>query len=158
MKRFVLLFMVAAGLMVPAAVFAGPAVADNPHGDKSDPSASCGKPGGPPCQDANLPQSQGCQHGNAPNNNPHCTPGTTSTPTPGTSGVASVESTEEAAATEGDSQKAAAANQPAGATAQSGSAAGELAFTGSETLWLTLFGAAMLASGLALRARARDSA
>lgn len=62
------------------------ALADNPHGSKSDPNASCGhhtgqgKPSGQ-CNDKGLPQSNGCNPSSSPHN-PHCQGGeTTTTPT-----------------------------------------------------------------------------
>src|SRR5688572_23934647 len=78
MKR-IGLAVVSAGLLVPSLAFVGNAGAANPHGTPpglgGDPNASCGgSSGGKPenCNSANLPFSQGCQHGQAPNQNPHC--------------------------------------------------------------------------------------
>ena len=72
-------------LMGIAIAVPGIAIGENPHGDKTDPNASCqhtptgqGKPSGE-CNDQGLPQSEGCQHGQAPFQNPHCT--TTTVPT-----------------------------------------------------------------------------
>ncbi len=72
----------ATGAILAISLGAGAAIstADNPHGDKTDPNASCqhtptgqGKPSGE-CNDQGLPQSEGCLHGQAPEQNPHCTP------------------------------------------------------------------------------------
>jgi hypothetical protein len=157
MKRIYLMMVVAVGLLVPSAVFVGQAGADNPHGPKGDPTSSCGgSSGGKPsglCENAGLPQSNGCNASSSPHN-PHCTPTTTpSTPTVSPPAVAAEEDEDNAAGEKGKK------NQPAGAAARPGAAAGEeLAFTGSETLWLALLGAAMLTAGLVFRARAGDSA
>jgi hypothetical protein len=166
MKRILLTLAVASALLIPAAVLAAGAGAANPHGDKSDPSASCGgSSGGKPtgnCDDQNLPQSEGCLHGQAPVQNPHCqgttpeTPVTPAGPNTPASGIAPVSSSTppapntsvagaEAAGTKG------AADPGAAAAAQQGQAPGELPFTGLETLWLVLIGAGMLGGGLVLR-------
>jgi hypothetical protein len=57
----------------------------------------------------------------------------------------------------GGANPANAENNPAGQSARGGGAGGKLAFTGLETLWLALFGGAMLATGLVLRARTGSS-
>jgi hypothetical protein len=169
-----------AALLVPAFVIVSGAGADNPHGvppgQGGDPNASCGGTSGgkpPNCNSPNLPFSEGCQHGQAPVQNPHCEPsngtppGTTTTPsgssTPASpapaagaqapqSGVAGAVEQGGAGANQGDAQ-----NKLAAQAAREG-AGGKLPFTGLETLWLALFGAAMLGTGLALRARSGSSA
>jgi hypothetical protein len=168
MKRIVLMVVVAAGLLVPSAVLVSNAAADNPHGTPpgqgGDPNASCGHAGGgkpdDQCNSANLPFSEGCQHGQAPQQNPHCegtnttttstTPTTPSTSTPASQGVAGAQGQGGVA---GESNNKQAAN-----AAQGGGGSSKLPFTGLDTLWLALLGAGMLASGLALRARSGRSA
>jgi len=162
MKRIILMVVVGAGMLVPSAALVGEAGAANPHGPKGDPTASCGSSGGGKpsglCQDQPLPQSQGCQHGQAPVQNPHCQqPSSSVTTTPTTTPTAGSAPAEQSRRVAGQTRSED-ENQPAGAAAQAGSAAGgKLAFTGSETLWMSLLGAAMLASGLALRVRSRNS-
>lgn len=157
MKRIYLIMVVALGVLATSAVLVGQAGAANPHGPKGDPTSSCGgssgaKPSGL-CDNAGLPQSEGCQHGQAPVQNPHCTPTTASTPTtPAPPAVAAEEDEDNVAGEKADK------DQPAGAAARPGEAGEELAFTGAETVWLALLGAAMLTAGLVLRARAEDAA
>lgn len=157
MKRIYLMAVVAVGLLVPSAAFVAEAGADGPPtGTKQDPSSSCGgssgsKPAG--CDNAGLPQSEGCQHGQAPVQNPHCTPTTASTPTTATPPAVAAEEDEADAA--GDKAKK---GQPAGAAARPAAAGEDLAFTGTDPVWLALLGAAMLTAGLLLRARAEDAA
>jgi hypothetical protein len=172
MKRIGLMAVATATLLVPSFVLVGNAGAANPHGTPpghgGDPNASCGhhSPGKPDdqCNSANLPFSEGCQHGQAPNQNPHCEDegqptgkppgggpggGPTGGPTPsgGAGGVAGAQAPGGVDAAE---------NKLAAAAAQ-GKGGGKLPFTGLETLWLALLGAAMLGSGLALRARSGHS-
>jgi hypothetical protein len=59
---------------------------------------------------------------------------------------------------QGERQKGGPDQEAAGAAQGAAAGADQLAFTGLETLWLALLGAAMLASGLALRARSKSSA
>jgi hypothetical protein len=177
MNRSLLTLAVCAGLLATSALFlAGSAGAVNPHGPKSDPSASCGggsggKPSGQ-CDDQGLPQSEGCEHGQAPVQNPHCqtaetgvTPTTPTTPTTTTTTDTPVSSDGPPAA-HGVSGKVA-AEHPAGAVAgehaagTSGAATAadpsstidQLPFTGIETLWLVVIGAGMLGCGFMLRGR-----
>jgi hypothetical protein len=171
MKRIVLMAVVSAGLMVPGLALVSNAGAANPHGTPpgqgGDPNASCGgSSGGKPdnCNSANLPFSEGCQHGQAPAQNPHCQQqGTTTTNPPNNpstpSGSNPAAAGQQAGGVAGAQAQggANAENQPAASAAQGG-AGGKLAFTGLETLWLALLGAGMLASGLALRARSGSSA
>jgi hypothetical protein len=148
MKRIFLMLLVAAGLLVPSLVFVGNAGA-SPSGD---PNASCGVEN--PCNSPGLTYSEGCQNGAAPSHNPHCVTTTTPTPTPTPTATPAVTPAGE----KGARDKAAAETAQGGEPAQGGEAAGELAFTGVDAGWLALLGAAMLASGLALRARSRSSA
>jgi hypothetical protein len=166
-----------AAFVVPSFVLVSGAGADNPHpgtppGQGGDPNASCGGgSGGKPanCNSPNLTYSDGCLHGQAPNQNPHCE-GTTGTEpeTPGTNPGTTTSGNTPSGAAEGGvagttaqgganpANAANAKNQPAGQTARGG-AGGKLAFTGLETLWLALLGGAMLATGLVLRARTGSS-
>ena len=162
MKRITLTLAVAGALLVPALLLTGSAGAANPHGPKGDPNASCGGGnGGPPCSDPGLPQSEGCLHGQAPVQNPHCqpapgatgitpaapTPVSTPAPAPATSGpkpaqgVAGAEAGKQASGNRGT------------AAAVGGKQIQELPFTGLSAVWLALIGAGMLALGLVLRAR-----
>ena len=166
MKRITLTLAVAGALVVPAALLTGSAGAANPHGDKGDPSASCGN-GNRPCDDPNLPQSEGCLHGQAPVQNPHCQPGastvapvtpvsnpgtTPATPAPAPNSPANKPAGGVAGAEAGG--KAAGSSGQAGtAAAVGGKSIEQLPFTGLETLWLALVGAGMLALGLVLRRR-----
>lgn len=93
-KRILLLAAVVLALLIPSAALVGQAGAANPHGPPGDPNGSCGGSNGKKPSDCNnpgLPQSDGCQHGQAPNKNPHCQPGTTpttpTTPTNPSNGV-----------------------------------------------------------------------
>lgn len=169
MKRIYLMMVIAAGLLVPSAAFVGQAGADGPPtGTKQDPTSSCGgssgsKPAG--CENPMLPQSEGCQHGQAPVQNPHCTPAATSTPETPTSTptVATPAAPEVAGETDtGGKKKGDVAGQKeqaaaAAAAAQPARPGQELAYTGDETMWLALLGAVLLIGGLVLRARAGDS-
>jgi hypothetical protein len=177
MKRILLMAVVSAGLLVPSLALVSNAGAHPGHhtgtppgqggAPSGDTNASCGGgSGGKPdnCNSQNLPFSDGCQHGEAPNQNPHCQgpapagdkPGTTPSPSAPAAGapaggVAGAEG-------QGGAQGGPDAENKLAAKAAQGAAGGELPFTGLETLWLTLLGAGMLASGLALRARSRSSA
>ena len=177
MKR-VVLAAVSAGLLVPSFALVSNAGAANPHGTPpghgGDPNASCGgSSGGKPdnCNSANLPFSEGCQNGQAPNQNPHCEGATTNTPpggnpggnNPGSSGTNPTASNPAAGGPAGgvagaQGQGGANAENKLAAEAAQGAAGGKLPFTGLETLGLLLLGAGMLASGLALRARSGSSA
>jgi hypothetical protein len=168
MKRIALMAVVSATLVVPSLALVGTAGAANPHnfgegqnspGQGGDPNASCSDR---PCNSPNLDFSEGCQNGQAPTHNPHCQPqeGTTTTPTsPSTTPSASTPAGQ-AGGVAGAKAKGGenAENQVAAGAAQGGNAAGQLAFTGLDALWLALLGAGMLASGLALRARSGSSA
>jgi hypothetical protein len=173
MKRIVLMAVVSAGLLVPGLALVSNAGAANPHGDSpgqggADPDASCGGSSGakpPSCHSENLPFSEGCEHGQAPVQNPHCNPGdnvtttptTPTTPSTPTSGAPAGGTAGETGA--GGSQGASQGEGPGAAgAAQGGNAAGQLAFTGLDALWLALLGAGLLGSGLALRARYGSSA
>jgi len=165
MKRIVLMVVVAAGLLVPSSVLVSTAGADNPHGtppgqggDASCGGSSGGKPSGQ-CNSPNLPFSEGCEHGQAPNQNPHCegTQETATTTTPVTSTPAATAPAGGAAGAENKGAANGAANNKLAASAAQGGSGGKLPFTGLETLWLSLLGAGMLASGLALRARSGSS-
>jgi hypothetical protein len=171
MKRIVLMAVASAGLLVPSLALVSNAGAANPHGTPpghgGDPNASCGgSSGGKPdhCNSENLPFSEGCQHGQAPAQNPHCQDqGTTTTnppKNPGTNPSASNPgSADQAGGVAGaEGQGGANAENKLAAKAAQGAAGGKLPFTGLETLWLALLGAGMLASGLALRARSGSSA
>jgi hypothetical protein len=162
MKRITLTLAVAGALLVPAALLTGSAGAANPHGDKGDPSASCGN-GNRPCDDPNLPQSEGCLHGQAPVQNPHCQPGTSgivpstpvsnpptgTSPSPGQSAPANKPGQGVAGAEAGKQ----AGNPGTAAAVNSAKTIDELPFTGLETLWLALIGGGMLTLGLVLRVR-----
>jgi hypothetical protein len=153
MKRFLLMLAVSGSLLATSALLlAGGAGAANPHGPKGDPSATCGQ-GSTPCADQNLPQSNGCNSSST--NNPHCqsaTSGVTPT-TPSTTPSTPVTPATGTPAAQGVAGEQGSGNVQAATAVQHGKAAGELPFTGLETMWLALFGAAVLASGLALRAR-----
>jgi hypothetical protein len=161
MKRITLTLGVAAALVIPALLFTGSAGASVAnHGDKSNGNASCGGgSGGPPCNDPNLPQSDGCLHGAAPQQNPHCQPAQTpagitpvtpaSTPVPVASPPPAKQPANGVAGAEAGKKHA----NPGTAAAVSGNQIQELPFTGLSTLWLALIGAGMLALGLVLRAR-----
>jgi hypothetical protein len=167
MKRLTLTLAVAGALLVPALLLTGSASAANPHGDKGDPSASCGNNGNGngACDNPGLPQSEGCLHGQAPVQNPHCQPAPSSggsgglvpavpasNPNPGNSGggnnpargVAGAEAGGQASGDPGATGTAAAVG---------GKSIEQLPFTGLETLWLALVGAGMLALGLVLWVR-----
>jgi hypothetical protein len=146
MKKIVLMLTVAVGLLVPTALFVGNAGASPGGGD-----ASCGTPNAPPCNSEDLPYSEGCQNGQAPSQNPHCTPAEETTPVTATPTASSSPAGQVA----GAQGQGGAANAQAAGAAQGGSGAAELPFTGLETLWLALLGAGMLGSGLALK-RARS--
>ena len=150
MKRIFLMLVVAAGLLVPSLALVGPAGATNPHSPKGSSDSSCGGgSGGAPCNNQNLPQSNGC-NANSSDSNPHCQPATTTVPTTTPAAPAPAQ---QGAANQGGSGP----NEGAAGAAQGGDAAGEeLPFTGIETLWLALLGAGMLASGLAFRARSES--
>jgi hypothetical protein len=168
MKRIVLMVVVAAGLLVPSSVLVSSAGAKDQHPDGNSPgqggapsgdtSATCGgSSGGKPtgnCSSKGLPFSDGCQHGQAPNQNPHCegTQETATTTSPVTSTPAATAPAGGAAGAENKG-----ANNKLAASAAQGGSGGKLPFTGLETLWLSLLGAGMLASGLALRARSGSS-
>jgi hypothetical protein len=181
MKR-VVLAAISAGLLVPSVALVGNAGAANPHGTPpgqgGDPNASCGgSSGGKPdnCNSANLPFSEGCQNGQAPNQNPHCEGTTTNTPPGGSPGgnnpggnpggnnpglnptAANPGAGGPAGDVAGAVEQGGAENKLA-ADAARGGAGGKLPFTGLETLWLLLLGAGMIASGLAVRARSGSSA
>jgi hypothetical protein len=175
MKRIVLTAVVSAGLMVPSLALVSNAGAANPHGTPpghgGDPNASCGgSSGGKPdsCNSQNLPFSEGCQHGQAPVQNPHCQGTTTNGNGPGTNpganpsinpGANAPSAAGQAGGTAGAlAQGGVNAENKLAASAAQGGAGGKLAFTGLETLWLALLGAGMLASGMALRARSGRSA
>jgi hypothetical protein len=167
MKRIFLMLIVASGLLVPSMLIVGQAGAANPHdfgegqnspGQGGDPNASCSDR---PCNSPNLDFSEGCQHGQAPEQNPHCTPppepeNVTTTPTtPTTAGQPAGGTAGETAA--GGSQGAGQGAGPGAAgAAQGGNAAGQLAFTGLDALWLALLGAGLLGSGLVLRTRSKS--
>ena len=173
MKRIFLMLVVGVGLLVPSMLIVGQAGAANPHGSPpgqggADPNASCGGSSGAKpssCNSENLPFSEGCQHGQAPVQNPHCqpenvttTPTTPTTPsTPTTAGAPAGGTAGETAAggSQGAGQGAGAGPGAAGA-AQGGNAAGQLAFTGLDALWLALLGAGLLGSGLVLRTRSKS--
>jgi hypothetical protein len=172
MKRILWTAVVTAGLMVPSLAFVSNAGAANPHGTPpgqgGDPNASCGgSSGGKPdsCNSQNLPFSEGCQHGQAPVQNPHCQGTTTNGNGPGANpGINPGANAPSAAGQAGGgtagalAQGGANAENKLAASAAQGGAGGKLAFTGLETLWLALLGAGMLASGMALRARSGRSA
>lgn len=88
MRKTIILAAVLSVAIVGVGVSVGTAA--NPHGQKSDPNASCGhhqgtgKPSGQ-CNDKGLPQSNGCNPNSSPHN-PHCQlpPTTPTTPTPTT--------------------------------------------------------------------------
>lgn len=156
MKRIFLMLIVAVGLLVPGMLIVGQAGAANPHGNPNDPSGSCG-PASKQCDNAGLNQSEGCEHAGAAHN-PHCTQaGTTTTPSTPTTPTTptTTPSSQPAGGTAG--VKAAGgsqgASQGAAGAAQGGNAAGQLAFTGLDELWLALLGAGLLGSGLVLRTR-----
>lgn len=171
MKRIALMAVVSAGVLVPSLALVSNAGAANPHGTPpgqgGDPNASCGgSSGGKPdhCNSENLPFSEGCQHGQAPAQNPHCQQGTTTTNPPGTNPGTNPSANAPASAGQAggvagaEGQGGANAENKLAAKAAQGAAGGKLPFTGLETLWLALLGAGMLASGLALRARSESSA
>jgi hypothetical protein len=177
MKRIFLMAVVSAGVLVPSLVLVSNAGAANPHGTPPghpgavDPNASCGgSSGGKPsgqCNSQNLPFSEGCQHGQAPNQNPHCQGQAVTTPPGDKPGITPSPSAPAAGAPaggvagaegQGGAQGGPDAENKLAAKAAQGAAGGKLPFTGLETLWLTLLGAGMLASGLALRARSGSSA
>ena len=163
MKRILLMLAVSASLLATSGLLlAGSAAAANPHGDKSDPSASCGgNGGGKPvgqCDDQGLPQSEGCEHGQAPVQNPHCqttetgvTPTTPTTPSTGNPTTTPVQGV--AGEQAGKQQAAGVAGEHAAGTAGAATAADQLPFTGLESLWLLVIGAGMIGSGLMLRGR-----
>jgi hypothetical protein len=162
MKRIFLMLIVAVGLLVPTMLIVGQAGAANPHGDPNDPSGSCG-PASKQCDNAGLNQSEGCEHGQAPVNNPHCVTGDNVTTTPTTPTTpTTLPASQPAGGTAGETAAGGSqgASQGAGAAgaAQGGNAAGQLAFTGLDALWLALLGAGLLGSGLVLRARYGSSA
>lgn len=174
MKRILLTLAAAGALLVgSAALLAGGAGAANPHGDKSDPNAGCnsqgqGNPGGN-CSDPGLPQSQGCQNGQAPVQNPHCqTTVSGITPAPSTPPTSSPANNPGQQAGQGqagkNAQGVAGQEQAGGQAGNAGTAAvsngqqiEQLPFTGLEDLWLALVGAGMLALGLVLRVRTSPS-
>jgi hypothetical protein len=172
MKRIVLMAVVSAGVLVPSLALVSNAGAANPHGTPpghgGDPNASCGgSSGGKPdnCNSQDLPFSEGCQHGQAPNQNPHCEGQAVTTPpgdkpgiTPSPSAPAAGAPAGGVAGAEAEGQGGPSAENKLAAEAAQGGAGGKLPFTGLETLWLALLGAGMLASGLALRARSGSSA
>jgi hypothetical protein len=173
MKRSLLTLSVCGSLLAMSALLlAGSAGAVNPHGPKSDPSASCGggsggKPSGQ-CDDPNLPQSEGCEHGQAPVQNPHCqsvttgvTPTTPTTPSTPSAGAPPTSTPVEgvAGAEQAGKPAGAVAGEHASGTAGAAAAADpsdtidQLPFTGVETLWLLVIGAGMLGMGFMLRGR-----
>jgi hypothetical protein len=177
MKRILLTLATAAVLSVgSAALLAGGAGAANPHGDKSQPNgsdASCGgnggggNPGGT-CNDPGLTQSEGCQHGQAPVQNPHCTvqaTGITPTAPTTTTPPAAAPTPQAGQGQAGQNAQGVAGKEAAGGTAGRAATAAnpaqtidQLPFTGLETLWLALAGAGMLALGLVLRVRSTGPA
>jgi hypothetical protein len=175
MKRKLLTLATAGVLVVgSAALLAGSAGAANPHGDKSDPSASCGgnggggKPSGQ-CDDPGLPQSNGCNSSSSPHN-PHCTVGVTGitpapTTPPATAAPAPVTTPQAGGGQAGKNAQGVAGKEAAGGTAGRAATAAnpaqtidQLPFTGLETLWLALSGVGLLALGLVLRVRSSSPA
>jgi hypothetical protein len=154
MKRICLMITVAAGLLIPLAAFAGHAGAANPHGSKGDPSSSCqgsGGSNGGGCDNSPLPQSEGCLHGQAPNQNPHCTPAETVTPT--TTPTSTVTPASGQQGLQGEQQGG---NNAAGGNAGVAAAApGQLPFTGIDGKLLALMGGLLLTAGLGLRRLSR---
>jgi hypothetical protein len=148
MKRNFLIATVALGLLVPLAAFAGQAGAANPHGSKGDPNGSCSGSGGSGgaggCTNSPLPQSEGCLHGNAPTQNPHCI--TTQTTTTATTPVTPVVSPQ---------GKVSGNQNAAGGNAGVAAAASELPFTGIDATLLALMGGLLLTAGLGLRRLSR---
>jgi hypothetical protein len=173
MKRILLMLGIGGALLVPSAVLlAGGAQAANPHGTPpgqgGDPNASCGgSSGGKPsdCNSQDLPFSEGCQHGQAPVQNPHCQPATTTTetttttPTQTTAPAASTPASGVAGATESGNTKGAtnSGNVGAATSAQSASPVKQLAFTGLNAAWLVIVGTALLGTGLILRGRSQST-
>jgi hypothetical protein len=149
MKRNFLMITVALGLLVPLAAFVGQAGAKD-HGSKGDPSSTCqgsgGSNGAGGCDNAGLPQSDGCLHGQAPNQNPHCAPAqTTTTTTPTTTAVPTVPG----------QQGQVSGNKNAAGNAGTAAAASELPFTGIDAKLLALMGGLLLTAGLGLRRLSR---
>jgi hypothetical protein len=150
MKRNFLIITVALGLLVPLAAFAGSAGAANPHGSKGDPNGSCSGSGGSGgaggCTNSPLPQSEGCLHGNAPSQNPHCITTTTTTTT----------TSAPVTPTTGQQGQQVSGNQnAAGGNAGVAAAASELPFTGIDATLLALMGGLLLTAGLGLRRLSR---
>jgi hypothetical protein len=167
-------------LLVPSLMLVSGAGAANPHpgtppGQGGDPSASCGgssgsKPGS--CLSPDLPYSDGCLHGQAPVQNPHCQPATTppttpttpTSPTTPTTGVAPTTPAPQsgvAGATAGSKKNGSSGNSGNVGAATAANPANpnqQLAFTGLNAVWLALMGAGLLGSGLVLRARSGSSA